>query len=57
MKCKFHIVTHDARFPYACTAMGFKSKRLPQQELLAITGEACIAFAPRPAPRKPRSGA
>ena len=47
MKCAHHIVTHDMSFPYACRAMGFKSKRLPQQEILAITGERCLAFAPR----------
>lgn len=56
MKCRHHIVTHDMRFPYACGAMGFKSKRLPQNEILAITGEACLAFKPRPAICNARGG-
>lgn len=47
MKCIHHVITHDVRFPYSCGAMGFKSKRLPQFEIIAITGEACLAFQAR----------
>ena len=51
MKCVHHRITHDQRFPYACGAMGFKSRQLPQREVLATTGEPCLAYAPRAAAR------
>ena len=47
MKCTHHVITHDKRFPYACGVMGFKSRQLPQREILAITGEHCLAYEPR----------
>jgi len=44
MSCRHHQITHDARFPYACAAMGFKSRRLPHHEVVAVTGEPCVAY-------------
>lgn len=54
MKCRHHAITHDVNFPYACNAMGFRSRRLPQFEVLAASGEPCLAFERRAAP--PPSG-
>ena len=39
--CVHYYITHDARFPYGCRAMDFKSKRLPLQDVLAASGEPC----------------
>ena len=54
MKCVHHMISYDMRFPYACGAMGFKSRQLPQREILAITGEYCLAYEPRATVRKER---
>lgn len=52
--CVHYFITFDARFPHGCRAMAFKSRQLPHKEILAVTGEACAAFAPKPA--RPRAG-
>lgn len=51
MKCRHHQITHEVGFPYLCTAMGFKSRRLPCFEVLEASGEPCLAFQRRPAPK------
>jgi hypothetical protein len=53
-KCVNHFITHDQRFPYGCRAMGFKSDRLPQLQIIAATGTHCLAFQPRAAAPRPR---
>ncbi|MGE5490488.1 MAG: hypothetical protein ACM31P_04300 [Actinomycetota bacterium] len=50
MKCRHHVITHDVSFPYACTALGFRSRRLPSQEVLAASGQPCMAFEGRMGP-------
>lgn len=52
-RCAHYFVTFDARFPHGCRAMGFKSRQLPYKEILAVAGEACAAFTPKPARRRP----
>lgn len=52
-RCAHYFVTFDARFPYGCRAMGFKSKQPPYKEILAVTGAACAGFAPKPPSRRP----
>lgn len=47
-RCAHYYITFDARFPYGCRIMGFKSQRLPAHEILAATGAACVAFESRP---------
>lgn len=42
--CAHYYITHDARFPYGCRAMDFKSKRLPLQEVREATGRDCLTF-------------
>ena len=46
-KCAHYFITHDARFPYGCRAMGFKSRRSPQEEISAVTGAPCLAYEAR----------
>ena len=49
--CVHYYITHDARFPYGCRAMDFKSKRLPLQDVRDSTGRDCVTFTARaPAP-------
>lgn len=43
-KCVSYFITHDARFPYGCRAMGFKSETLPLRQVLAATGAPCQFF-------------
>ncbi|MCQ4146003.1 hypothetical protein NOM55_16675 [Vogesella sp. AC12] len=42
--CVHYYITHDARFPYGCRAMDFKSKRLPLQDVREATGRDCLTF-------------
>ncbi|WP_174873804.1 hypothetical protein [Vogesella oryzae] len=48
--CRHYYITHDARFPYGCRAMNFKSKRQPLQDVRDSTGHDCQTFA-RKTPR------
>ncbi|MDR1890538.1 MAG: hypothetical protein LBQ81_14420 [Zoogloeaceae bacterium] len=48
-ECQHYYITHDARFPYGCRAMNFKSRRLPVQEVLAASGARCFLFQTKPA--------
>ncbi|HEY9101920.1 hypothetical protein [Chitinimonas sp.] len=52
MRCLHHYVTWDTRFPYGCRALGFKSLRLPSQEVFASSGQHCLHFHPRPVPAR-----
>lgn len=36
--------------PYACEALGFKSRALPSIEVLRSDGRPCQAFTPKPPP-------
>jgi hypothetical protein len=36
--------------PYACEALGFKSRALPSIEVLRSDGRPCQAFTPKPSP-------
>lgn len=47
--CVHYYITHDARFPYGCRAMDFKSKRLPLQEVREATGHDCLTFSAKAA--------
>jgi hypothetical protein len=39
--CMHFFVTYDARFPYGCRSMGFKSRRYPCLEVQEATGQRC----------------
>ena len=45
--CKFFLITHDAKRPYSCSKMGFKSRRLPCHEVTQIEGDRCYSFLPK----------
>jgi hypothetical protein len=45
--CAHFYITYDPRFPYGCQAFQFKSRRHPQQEVVAATQAPCIARTPR----------
>ena len=51
--CAHFYITHDATFPYGCHKLGFKSKRLPQYEVLASSGLPCLVFQPKGRRRAP----
>ncbi|MCS6765772.1 MAG: hypothetical protein MO847_04765 [Candidatus Protistobacter heckmanni] len=44
MKCAHFYVTYEIKFPYGCKAMGFKSTRMPQEEVIASSNERCHSF-------------
>ena len=42
--CSHFYITYDPPFPYGCRAVGFKSRRMPSQEMLASSGIDCQYF-------------
>jgi hypothetical protein len=42
--CRHFYITWDAKMPYGCRAMGFKSQRQPASEVLDIDGSPCVSF-------------
>jgi len=49
--CRHFAISWDPRMPYACNAMGFKSKVLPCWEVIGADGRPCMGYV-----RKPRAG-
>ncbi|MDR2366307.1 MAG: hypothetical protein LBD68_10745 [Zoogloeaceae bacterium] len=45
--CAHYVITHDARLPYACRVMNFKSARFPALDVLAASGTPCLRFKAR----------
>ncbi|TSA49327.1 MAG: hypothetical protein D4R48_03645 [Nitrosomonadales bacterium] len=45
--CIHYYITWDSSFPYGCRAMGFKSRRQPQLEVMEASSTQCMAFALR----------
>ncbi|MDR1349360.1 MAG: hypothetical protein LBJ59_01010 [Zoogloeaceae bacterium] len=46
--CAHYAITHDARQPYACRAMNFKSARAPALDVLEASGASCLWFKAKP---------
>ncbi|WP_322996065.1 hypothetical protein [Castellaniella sp.] len=46
-QCAHFYITFDPRLPYGCRSMGFKSYRLPEHDVRAATGHACLSFTPK----------
>jgi hypothetical protein len=42
--CTHYFITHDAQFPYGCSAMDFKSARQPILDVIASSGQPCLYF-------------
>ena len=47
-KCVHYFMTYDTRFPYGCRAMNFKSRRVPEMEVIEATYARCVMFKPNP---------
>ena len=46
-RCEHYYITHEASFPYACRALGFKSRRKPHLDVQEASSERCRAYQPR----------
>jgi hypothetical protein len=44
MRCRHHLITHEVNFPYACQAMGFRSRQLPCRVVFGSSGLHCQLF-------------
>jgi hypothetical protein len=53
-ECVHYFISWDANFPYGCKAMNFKSKRMPQLEVLESSGQPCVSFELKPGGRNSR---
>ena len=40
-KCRYFSITHAPNFPYACHAIGFKSKQLPCYDVVRVDRRRC----------------
>lgn len=45
MRCAHHFITYDPHFPYGCRALDFKSRRLPQHEVVGASLRPCQFYA------------
>lgn len=43
-RCKYLQITWDKNMPYACRAMGFKSKIIPCRVTKNVSNEQCLSF-------------
>ena len=53
-ECAHYSISWDANFPYACKAMNFKSKRMPQLEVYESYGHFCVTFEQKQSGRNSR---
>jgi len=42
--CEHFFITHEARYPYGCRAMGFKAPRMPAVDVYYASGTDCTLF-------------
>ncbi len=42
--CRHFYITWNAKMPYGCRAMNFKSRRFPALEVLDVDGTPCVSF-------------
>ena len=45
--CMHYYITHDAAFRYGCRALDFKSRRLPEREVIDASGQPCQYYSRR----------
>lgn len=53
LRCRAYYVTHDASFPHGCRSFGFRSARLPRDEVRLSSGAECVAYEPKASPSPP----
>ncbi|OUU07271.1 MAG: hypothetical protein CBB98_12315 [Rhodobacteraceae bacterium TMED38] len=46
-QCIYLFITHDARRRWGCRKFGFKSSKIPHQEVIATTGMKCAYYSKR----------
>ena len=46
-QCQHYYITWDESFPYGCRALGFKSRRLPMEDVHDTSGVPCLSFEDR----------
>jgi hypothetical protein len=46
-KCAHYYITHDVNFLHGCRALKFKSRQLPQYDVIAASHAPCLAFEPK----------
>ena len=64
LRCRHYYVTYEPARPHGCRHFGFVSRRLPELEVAAASGQPCGACEPRalpgagpaPADAAPRGG-
>lgn len=47
LRCVHYYITYDPSFPYGCRALGFKSRRMPQLEVVEASQASCLSFQPK----------
>lgn len=47
-RCRYFKITWDKNLPYACMAMGFKSKIIPCRVTKNVSSEQCLSFQEKP---------
>jgi hypothetical protein len=50
LRCRAYYVTHEPLRPHGCRSFGFRSARLPRDEVRLSSGAECAAFEPKPLP-------
>ena len=43
-QCRYFAITWEPQRPYACKAMGFKTRMMPSAEVLRADGRPCQSF-------------
>ena len=54
-QCPHYFITHELPFRYGCRALDFKSRRLPELDVIASSGQACLYFEPKAPANQPQS--
>ena len=55
-KCRFFATSWDPKLPYSCRLLGFKSRMMPAQQVLALDGRPCQGFDAKPVlPQQPKA--
>lgn len=52
LRCRAYYVTYDPSLPHGCRSFGFRSARLPRDEVRLSSGAECAAYEPRPLPAR-----
>ena len=58
LRCRAYYVTYEPSLPHGCRSFGFRSVRLPRDEVRLSSGAECAAFQPKAlsSPRDKRNG-